>query len=119
MTFTDIAPVLSTLLATVLALLVNYKLGQLKDRTENRTARQTEQEAFRDDLLARIKDYDLQIEKKDVRISALEHTIDTLRTDKYNLSIENLDLKRKNAELEDMLTRIEKKVFYRGETKKE
>lgn len=115
MTFTDIAPVLSTLLATVLALLVNYKLGQLKDRTENRAVRQTEQEAFRDDLLARIKDYDIQIEKKDVRISALEHTIDTLRTDKYNLTVENLDLKRRIAELEDTVARIERKVYYRGE----
>lgn len=120
MTFDDILPFLSALLATVLTLLVNYKLGQVKNSAEMKIAQITEEKEFRDDLIQMVKDYDARTEKQDLKISDLQKALNSVREENYELKVISNEQKRKIAALEDELSHFQRKVYYRGgDTKKE
>lgn len=117
--FYDILPTLSALTIGIFTLYINYRLGKMKDSSEIKNIKVTQEEAFRDDLLLLIKEYDAKIEKQDLKIMQLQKDLTAVREENYELRVTNNELKRKVTQLQDELNFFHRKVYYREDKKKD
>lgn len=119
-------PLIISLVGTMLTVGVSLYLGIAKQRTESKSALQTADSAFRDDLLALNDRYEKQIEQKEEQIrlrderlerrneqlQAAQTVIGTQLEKITDLTLTVKQLQYEVKRLGDELDKFNKKVFY-------
>jgi ABC-type phosphate transport system auxiliary subunit len=122
----DYIPLIISLVGTVLTIGVSLWLGIAKQRTENKSAMQNADSAFRDDLLALNERFEKQLNQKEEQIRLRDERLE-LRNDQLSkaqivigsqlekitdLTLTVKQLQYEVASLREELNRFNKKVFY-------
>lgn len=124
-------PLIISLVGTMLTIGVSLWLGIAKQRTENKSALQLADGAFRDDLLALNERYEKQLEQKEEQIRLRDERLE-IRNEQISkaqivigsqlekitdLTLTVKQLQFEVANLREELAKFNKKVFYVTESK--
>lgn len=127
----DNLPALFALIGVLLTVFVNFALGIIKARMDRKGSSISQEGAFRDDLMQMNNDLSKRVEAQDKIIKELQTTITDLWKENNLKSRENVSLELKIerleadkikmntqiTELQEIVQKIQNKVWYRKESK--
>jgi len=129
---TTIVASLAGVIGAIIGALSNIYLARMKTDHDTRSLNATGKDALRDDLFELVDNQDKKIASHETRIETLLDTIgklhdsnDALRKERLilevrvkELELENARLERDIKELQDIVSKLENKVWYKREAQK-
>ncbi len=115
-------PSILALIGVIATVLANIILGFIKNRSEKQANENDDEGEFQNRLLTAYKSLQDKTDRQEEKIAKLQEELDTKRTllrqaidDKYELESRLKQTERNLKEMEEYISTMEKKVWYRGD----